>query len=80
MRTIKVRYFAALQEQAKLSEEMITTDLNTYGELYQSLASRYGFSLPLSQIQVAVNNQFSQLTELISDQAQVVFIPPVAGG
>ncbi|AFY60302.1 molybdopterin converting factor subunit 1 [Synechococcus sp. PCC 6312] len=80
MNTINVRYFAALQEQAQLSEEIITTDLKTYGELYQWLASRYRFSLPLSQVQVAVNDHFLQLTDQITDQAQVVFIPPVAGG
>ena len=80
MNTIKVRYFAALQEQAKLSEETMTTDLKTYGELYQFLAGRYGFSVSRSQVQVAVNDQFCQLSDLITDQAQVVFIPPVAGG
>ncbi len=80
MHTIKVRYFAALQEQAKLSEETMQTDLKTYGELYQFLADRHSFSLPLSQVQVAVNDQFSQLTDPITDQAEIVFIPPVAGG
>ncbi len=80
MNTIKVRYFAALQEQAKLGEETMTTDLKTYSELYQSLVIRYGFSIPLNQIQVAVDNQFTSLSELITDQAQVVFIPPVSGG
>jgi len=80
MKTIKVRYFAILQEQAQQSEEIIITDLQTYGELYQFLADQYRFSLSLSQVQVAVNNQFSQLTEQIADQAQIVFIPPVAGG
>ncbi|MDS3860498.1 molybdopterin converting factor subunit 1 [Thermosynechococcaceae cyanobacterium BACA0444] len=80
MHTIKIRYFAALQEQAQLSEETVKTDLKTYGELYEFLSDRHQFSLPLSQVQVAVNDHFSQLTDQITDQAQVVFIPPVAGG
>ncbi|AIE74573.1 MULTISPECIES: molybdopterin converting factor subunit 1 [unclassified Synechocystis] len=79
-KSIKLRYFAFLQEQAKVAEENLVTDLDTYQELYELLSRRYGFNLSPSQVKVAVNDNFADMDEVILDRSTVVFIPPVAGG
>lgn len=80
MHAIKVRYFAMLREKAQVSEEEITTSAQTYGELYQELSTRYDFGLPLSMVQVAVDDEFIDLNQTLIPHSRVVFIPPVAGG
>jgi molybdopterin synthase sulfur carrier subunit len=80
MKTINIRYFALLREQANLDEEQLSVSCKTYGELYQFLQSKYHFTLPLEMIQVAVDDQFAHLDFEIQESARVVFIPPVAGG
>jgi molybdopterin synthase sulfur carrier subunit len=79
-KSIKLRYFASLQEEAKIAEENLVTNLNTYQELYDFLAKRHGFNLSSSQVKVAVNDEFTTMENAILDQSTVVFIPPVAGG
>jgi molybdopterin synthase sulfur carrier subunit len=80
MKSIKVRYFALLREKAQRSEEEFKTQALTYQDLYQELAARHDFSLPVEMIQVAVNDEYVPATTIIQEGAQVVFIPPVAGG
>lgn len=79
-KTITIKYFASLQELARADEEIISTDLSNYRELYQFLASKYSFSLSDQQIQLAVNDNFADLDQMIENDDYVVFIPPVAGG
>ena len=80
MASISVRYFALLREQAGLETENLSVTCKTYGELYTFLKNKYAFTIPLEMIQVAVNDEFSQLQNTLTENAQVVFIPPVAGG
>lgn len=80
MHTIKIRYFAALREQAQCEQEQIEVSCSTYGDLYNELAKKHSFTLPKEMIQVAVNDRFTRLESLIETGATVVFIPPVAGG
>lgn len=80
MKLINVKYYALLREQAGLSHEDIEVSCQTYGELYKDLQKKYQFTLPLEMIQVAVNDEFSEISENIIEGARVVFIPPVAGG
>lgn len=80
MKKIEVRYFASLRELAGTDRETLTVDSATYGDLYDKLAGKYKFPLPRGMVQVAVNDEFSDLKLPILDGARVVFIPPVAGG
>lgn len=80
MKSINVRYFAILREEAGLETETIKVEAKTYGELYQHLQVKHKFTIPLEMIQVAVDDEFSHLHHDIKDGDQVVFIPPVAGG
>jgi molybdopterin synthase sulfur carrier subunit len=80
MKSINVRYFALLREEAGMNEESLTVPCETYGELYQHLKDKHQFSLPLDMIQVAVDDEFSAVDFPLKEGARVVFIPPVAGG
>jgi molybdopterin synthase sulfur carrier subunit len=77
--TVKVHYFALLREKAAKDMEEISFE-GTYKELYETLASQYGFELPSSMVQVASNDEFTSMDSVIVPQSKVVFIPPVAGG
>lgn len=80
MKSINIKYFALLREQAGTSVETLDVDVKTYGELYELLKAKHNFSLPVKMIQVAVNDEFAKLDQEIESGANVVFIPPVAGG
>lgn len=79
MNSINVKYFALLREKAGVESESLDFE-GTYAELYQHLADKYQFNLPHSMIQVAVNDEFTNMNHLVLQNAKVVFIPPVAGG
>jgi molybdopterin-guanine dinucleotide biosynthesis protein A len=77
---IKVQYYALLREQAGRSEEALETVARTPRELYEELKSRHPFSLAPEMLRVAVNAEFGEWSQPLSDGDSVVFIPPVAGG
>jgi len=77
---IRVQYFALLREQAGRSDESLTTTAHTPRDLYNELRKRYPFSLAPEMLRVAVNTEFGDWSQPLSDGDAVVFIPPVAGG
>ncbi len=77
---IRVQYYALLREERGTSAESITTAATTARELYAELQTRYGFSLGLERLAVAVNDEFKTWDCLLNTEDEVVFIPPVAGG
>lgn len=77
---IKVQYYAILREQAGRSDESVVTAANTPRDLYNELKSRYPFSLAPEMLRVAVNAEFGEWSQRLTDGDSVVFIPPVAGG
>ncbi len=77
---IQIKYFAALREQAGLSEEVVDSTAATPEALYAALKQQYSFSLDISALQVAVNGAYADWSQELSENDEVVFIPPVAGG
>jgi molybdenum cofactor guanylyltransferase len=77
---IKVQYYALLREQAGRSDESLVTAAQTPRDLYNELKSRYPFSLAPEMLRVAVNAEFGDWSQRLTDGDSVVFIPPVAGG
>jgi molybdopterin converting factor subunit 1 len=77
---LKIQYYALLREQAGRSEETLETLTRTPADLYAELAARYGFTLNVDQLKVAVNSEFSDWARELNAGDAVVFIPPVAGG
>jgi molybdopterin converting factor subunit 1 len=80
MKKITLQYFAVLREQAGCSEERLETEAATPAELYAEVQARHGFTLPLSMLRVAVNEEFRDWSSPLAANDRVVFIPPVAGG
>ncbi len=79
-RRIDVQYYALLREQAGRSSESLVTAAGTPRELYQELQRRYPFSLAPEMLRVAINSEFGDWGQRLSEGDSVVFIPPVAGG
>jgi molybdopterin-guanine dinucleotide biosynthesis protein A len=77
---IRVQYYALLREEAGRSEEAVATRARTPRELFEELKARHPFSLPLTMLRVAVNEEFGDWSQNLADGDRVVFIPPVAGG
>jgi molybdopterin-guanine dinucleotide biosynthesis protein A len=77
---LKIQYYALMREQAGRSEETLETSAVTPADLYEELATRYGFTLSRDQLKVAVNSEFSDWSRKLNGGDAVVFIPPVAGG
>ena len=75
-----VKYFAAMREQAGLSEEVIETQAQTPEELLNELVAKHGFDLSTKHLKVAINEEYESFTMKLSENDTVVFIPPVAGG
>jgi molybdopterin converting factor subunit 1 len=80
MTTIDVQYYAILREQAGSSRERVECAAGTAADLYALLRERHGFTLEQSQLRVAVDGEFADWMTPLRDGAEVVFIPPVAGG
>lgn len=80
MITVSIRYFALLREQRGLSEEKLQTLAATPTALYNELRSRHGFTLPADRVRAAVNGEFVGADAPLTSGAEIVFIPPVAGG
>lgn len=79
-RRISVQYYALLREQAGRSSESLVTSAGTPRELYEELRQRYPFSLAPEMLRVAINSDFGDWGQRLSEGDSVVFIPPVAGG
>ena len=77
---VTVRYFAILKEESGQAREEIRTEAADLTQLFAELTDVHHFSLKKDQLRVAVNDQFVEWNEKLSDGAEVVFIPPVAGG
>jgi len=77
---LTIRYFASLREQRGLNEETWSTSASTLGELYEELRQKHGFTLGSELVRPAVDGEFAEMTDPVADGAEVVFVPPVAGG
>ncbi|MEQ1935345.1 MAG: MoaD/ThiS family protein [Fimbriimonadaceae bacterium] len=73
-------YFAILREQRGLSRESLETNARTFRELYAELKARHGFTLTDNLVKAADRGELVELDTPLADGADVVFIPPVAGG
>ena len=79
--SVKIRYFALLKDVVGHSEESLLVPTgSTAGDLYLRLAEKYAFPLALTDVRVAVNDEFTTASHPLKANDFIVFIPPVAGG
>ncbi len=79
-KTITVRYFAMFRESAGVSEEALTTDAATAGDVFAATRDRHGSAEPLAHCKVAINDHMASWESEVSDGDTVLLFPPVAGG
>ena len=77
---VKIIYFASLRDASKIGEENIETSCRTVSDLFLELNKKYNFPLGMDQLRVAVNQKYVSFETELIPQAEIVFIPPVAGG
>lgn len=78
--SIKVIYFAVLRDLTKKKEELLSVDPGTTPQsLYDILQEKYSFP-DQNTFKVAINDNFTEWNEPLSQHDTVVFIPPVTGG
>ena len=77
---IKVIYFAVLRDLTTKKEELLSVDPGTTPQsLYDILQEKYSFP-DQNTFKVAINDNFTEWNEPLSQHDTVVFIPPVTGG
>ena len=77
---IKVIYFAVLRDLTTKKEELLSVDPGTTPQsLYDILQEKYSFP-DQNTFKVAINDDFTEWNEPLSQHDTVVFIPPVTGG
>jgi molybdopterin synthase sulfur carrier subunit len=80
MTSLTVEYFAQLREQAGQGQQAVDSDAESLASLYAQLKQQHGFRLGTTQLRVAVNAEFADWQQPLTEGSVVVFIPPVAGG
>ncbi len=80
MSTINIHYFASLREKAGIDQEVFSGEFSSLKELFEQISKKYNFDLPAEMVQVAINDEFASMNDLVMNGSKVVFIPPVAGG
>jgi molybdopterin converting factor small subunit len=79
-KTVHVLYFAQFREQRGLSEEHVSTECRTAGDLYRELADLHGLSYDPATHTVAVAETVAGWDTAIRDGDTVVFLAPFGGG
>lgn len=79
---LNVLYFAHVRERTGLSSERLECPSGaTVSDVVRLLAARHPSLKPLlPSVRVAVNGEFASVDAVVPDGAELVLIPPVAGG
>jgi molybdopterin converting factor subunit 1 len=77
---VTARYFAAFRERAGRDSERISTNARTAADLYAELARRHGFADSMTRCKVAINDELADWNVGLTNDDEVLFFPPVAGG
>lgn len=80
LKTLYLRYFALLREQAGTSGESVATRCGTPAELYTEVRERHGFTPDQGELRVAVNEAFQTWDFTLREGDTVVFLSPLSGG
>jgi len=79
-KTVTVRYFAVLRDRRGLGEETVSTECESVGEFVRELVVMHRLDLAPALIRAAQDGAFVDDSTSLRDGAQLVLVPPVAGG
>lgn len=77
---VTILYFAALRDAAGISSEAVETSAANLRALYEEVQARHQLPFPARQLRVAVDGDFANWEDTLSEGAEIAFIPPVSGG
>ncbi|MBM2804034.1 MAG: molybdopterin converting factor, subunit 1 [Deltaproteobacteria bacterium] len=79
---VRVKFFAILRERAGTAEVVKElADGSTVADLWRELQKDYAkLDVPGIRMLYAVNQNYVGVDQVLKDQDEVVFIPPVSGG
>lgn len=79
---VRVRLFARLRELAGFEVETVEVPPeSTVADVYAALRQTHpGFQVEMESVRAALNQEFADWDEVVSDGDEVAFIPPVSGG
>lgn len=77
---LKIRYFAAFREATGTATEKVQSNASTPAELFEECRVRHAALPAFSASLVAINDEMSRWEDALSDDDEVLFFPPVAGG
>lgn len=80
MKSLKLLFFAKLQDEMQTPELSYTSDATTAAGIYDELRMKHSLSLKRQHLRVAINGNFAEWSTPLRDGDEVVFIPPVSGG
>lgn len=79
---VRVLFFASLREHAGVREIELTLESgHTAGDLWETLVNRFPAIEPIgASVSFAVNREYAERSQRLSDGDEVALIPPVSGG
>lgn len=78
---VRVRFLARLRELAgKETEELKAPADSSVSDVYEAMRAAHPGLPAREAIRPAVNHEFADWTDTVSDGDEVAFIPPVSGG
>ncbi|MEE4175515.1 MAG: MoaD/ThiS family protein [Xanthomonadales bacterium] len=79
-KSVRIRYFAAFRDAAGVAEERVETTAETLEQLFEERVAAHAGLRAEVQAKVAVNDALVAWSDGFSDDDEVLFFPPVAGG
>ena len=76
----RVRYFALFREQTGCESETIEWQGGTAAELFGVVAKKHSHLKAEAASLVAINDEMSSWETSLTDDDEILFFPPVAGG
>lgn len=78
---VKVRYFASIRDRIGTDQEEVETPLGTtLGTLYKELKANHEVLGEWSRVLLAVNGEYMEPDQSLSEGDVVAVFPPVSGG
>ena len=79
---VRVRLFARLRELAGFESESVELPReSTVADVYQAVRRAHpAFEVDRESVRAALNQEFADWDQVVSDGDEVAFIPPVSGG
>jgi len=78
---VTVLYYARLADKAGREQEKVTVaPQTTLPELYERLSRQYDFGCGYEDLEVIINDQFANWSDILMEGDSVAFMRPIAGG